>query len=210
MALFEFVKRRGFPYLTGIYALGSFASAYWDSARRLVDIGAFEDRGRPDFSVFPIAFLYRHALELMMKAILVEHGARVGYTAQAVLAMGHRLGWMPDQIQRAVVSFGVLVDGTPVIQVRDEDWKQLRAVVQDWNQEEGDPDSFTLGDPDSATFRYGVEKDARTARIRQDSTFDIRKFAQVMNSVLEFLAELKVEMDDIVSDEVTNDEVGPL
>ena len=93
MKLFEFEQIGGRPCITGLYALVDYAVAYWRAAREMIDNKLFDGRGRPDFSTFPIVYLYRHAMELLLKAILDHH--RMYATKPELLLgakdRGHRL-----------------------------------------------------------------------------------------------------------------------
>ena len=94
MKLFEVEQRKGFLYITGLHGLESYAAAYWRAAKGMIDNKLFAGHGRPDFSTFPIAFLYRHAPELMLKAILIEHHETYSQKPELLLAAkvwGHYL-----------------------------------------------------------------------------------------------------------------------
>ena len=62
----------------------SYANVFRAAAERLADGGEYGDVGE-----LPIVFLYRHAIELMIKAILMECGSVVGLDPQSVVDMGH-------------------------------------------------------------------------------------------------------------------------
>ena len=69
----------------------------------------FDGRGKPDFTVFPILFLYRPALELALKGIIAEHGFRVGLDVGAEFKKwGHKLAAIPLPRRRYCRSGGSL------------------------------------------------------------------------------------------------------
>jgi hypothetical protein len=182
MKLFEFRKRKGFASVTGQYGLESYAFAYWRAARGLVEGKLFDGRGRPDFSTFPIAFLYRHALELTLKSILIEHDGQYSKNPSLLLknkAKGHEL---PAEYLREIRA---LVSATPDIDVPQESWSSLDAILAEWRDI----------DPDGMAFRYSIDKKAKKDYTNPDSTFEVVTLAQGMDDALEALFEVKKQLD---------------
>jgi hypothetical protein len=203
MKLFEFEQRTSFPSVTGLHGLGSYAAAYWHAAKGMIDNKLFNSHGQPDFSTFPIAFLFRHALELMLKAILIEHDERYSEDPQSLLDRNHKLkgkgsnGFDYLMDLRSVVSkAGVFEDGEPVVSITQEQWDCLQAVLDEW--EKYDPDGFA--------FRYSIDKKAKKDLTHPDFTFDIGQFSQVMEEALEILASLKSELDQLRYQDVLKSE----
>ena len=64
----------------------NYADAYRDAAKALA--GTRTDGG---IWAMPIVSLYRHAIELMIKAILIEHGSEVAVCQHRVLNRSHSL-----------------------------------------------------------------------------------------------------------------------
>ena len=186
MKLFELEQRRGFPYITGLYGLESYAAAYWKAAKGMIESKLFDGRGRPDFSTFPIAFLYRHALELMLKSILIEHDEKS--KPEDVLNRGHNLlDIYLTKIRSLIDEAGVFTTGEPVVDITPEQWSHLRAVLKEWRER----------DPDGMAFRYSTDKKARKALTEQDFTFSMKQFSQGMDEALETLYHIKSELDHL-------------
>ena len=203
MDLFELKQRNGFPYITGLHGLESYAAAYWQAAKKMTENKLFDGHGKPDFSTFPIAFLYRHALELMLKAILVEHHEKYCEEPELVLDpkdRGHKLpnAYLTD-LQSVVAKAGLFTTGQAVIQISPEDWSHLQKVLEDWQKV----------DPDGMAFRYSFsleknknkekkkEKKALKNLLHHTFTFDIQSFAAGMEKALQILRDLKDELDDL-------------
>jgi hypothetical protein len=63
----------GFRALRHDTDFNTYANVFWRAAEKLADGREYGDVGE-----LPIVFLYRHAIELMIKAILMECGSVVG------------------------------------------------------------------------------------------------------------------------------------
>ncbi|MDP3000327.1 MAG: hypothetical protein Q8N47_22770, partial [Bryobacterales bacterium] len=72
------------------YALGEYARAYWRAARTITERGSLRREERPNYDCFPVAYLYRHAIELAVKSLLVQCQNATGIPTKAVLKGGHR------------------------------------------------------------------------------------------------------------------------
>ena len=197
MKLFDLEQRKGLPYITGLYGLGSYAAAYWSAAKGMINAKLFDARGRPDFSTFPIAFLYRHALELMLKAILIEHHEKYSTNPNGLLKRGHRLTneYLKD-LRYVVDNAGSLATGESVVHITPKQWSDLQNVLDEWQQH----------DPDGMAFRYSIDKRAKKALKNQTFTFDIERFSQLMEEALEILAGLKDELDRLRYQDVLRSE----
>jgi hypothetical protein len=178
MNLFELEQRKGFPYITGLYALESYAAAYWRAAKSMIDYKIYKGDGRPDFSAFPIVFLYRQALELMIKAILVEHHETYSADPKTLLDASDRGHKLPDvyvaELRSVVDRALVFADGEAVITVTDQEWSSLQNVLKDWRDQ----------DPDGMAFRYSIDKKAKRPLTSPNLTFNMEGFAQRMEEVL--------------------------
>ncbi len=197
MRLFELEQRKDFPYITGLYGLESYAAAYWRAAKGLIENGLFDGCGRPDFSTFPIVFLYRHAMELMLKAVLIEHHEPFSRNPEKLLFRGHKLKteYLAD-LRSVVEKAGVFTTGEPVLDITPEQWSQLQTVLVEWQQH----------DPDGMAFRYSCDKKARKALTTEDFTFNIEQFSQVMDETLETLDEIKSALDHLRYQDILSSE----
>jgi hypothetical protein len=175
MALFEIQQqaKRGLRAAHTTPLLQEYAIAYWRAAGRLAEAGTKEG-----LDAYPAAFLYRHALETAMKAILVEHTPIHRNSTEAVLKRSHSLGKQLSDLHAVLESFGALeIDGYH--------FDSLRGVVQSW--EKYDPDSFA--------FRYFLKKDGETPSSLEieslseegDFRFNLAQFSEEMDAALEYL-----------------------
>lgn len=99
----------------------------------MIDNKLCKDHCRPDFSTFPTAFMYRHALELMLKAILVEHHEIYSQNPESLLDAknrGHQLtnDYLTD-LRSIVANAGLFTTGEPVIQIRPEEVRRQRPGI---------------------------------------------------------------------------------
>lgn len=210
MKLFDLEQRTGRPYNIGLYGLESYSAAYWRAAKSMIDNRLFDGHGKPDFSIFPIAFLYRHALELMLKAILVEHHEMYSQKPELLLNRGHKLvimlmpplaGGAPlpneymKELQSVVENAGVFTTGEPVTHISTADWSHVENALKDWDKH----------DPDGIAFRYGTNKKAKALK-EPEVTFNIEHFAEAMEQALETLAELKCQLDNLRYQDVLRSE----
>lgn len=183
--LFHFETRKGLPSITGRYGLSSYAFEYWEAARGMMENKMYSGVGRPDFSTFPIAFLYRHALELLLKSILVEHHEIYSEDPELLLNAkdrGHRLTTDYLKDLRAVVDKARTLGA--VIEITASEWSEIETVLREWNQH----------DPDGMAFRYSIDKKAKKVLLGSDFTFDIEKFSESMENVLGVLAHLRAQL----------------
>ena len=201
MKLFEFEleQRRTFAGITGLYGLASYAYAYWRTAHALVEhLGPvqhpsircplhrlFEGGGRPDFSTFPIAYLYRHALELMLKAILVEHHPKYSSTPADIFERRHKFtDTYIDELKATIANVNA---GEQMIDVTPDEWSHLEDIFRQWRDR----------DLDGMAFRYSVNLKNTKSLIDPDFTFNVQRFSTAMEEVLEVLAGIKHELDSL-------------
>ena len=138
------------------------------------------------FSTFPVAFLYRQALELMLKAILIEYHGTYSKDPKRLLNAndrGHRLpaAYIID-LQDAIAGPKT---GKPVIHVRPEKWAYLRDVLKDWQD----------NDPLGLALRYSIDKSAKELTNENLLSFNVERFSEGMEEALEILADIKDELD---------------
>jgi len=158
--------------------LSAFAHGYHDAAKRLV---AEMERasGYCDFDGYPILFLYRHALELYMKAI----GYRGAHLLRLLerptvdirnLFRHHRLSALVPGVRTVFRSLGWLdefaVSGLSC-------FKDFDALIR--GIEEVDPESYN--------FRYPVGTKAQGA-LPHHTVINVITFAKHMDPILDFLA----------------------
>jgi len=169
----------------------SYAAAYWRAAKCLIEKKCFDDRDRPAFTTFPIIFVYRQALELILKAILIEHHPMFSKKPELLLNSidrGHKLPkkYLVD-LRSVVDNAGVFDSGDPVVTITSQQWSHLENVLNEWQQ----------NDPDGMAFRYSIDRKAKRPMTTQNSTFNMESFSKAMEEALEILAGLKRELDEI-------------
>jgi hypothetical protein len=154
---------------------GLYADAFHRAAKDLVaNLGP----GFSSLEALPIIYLYRHALELGMKATL-NHGAKLLYVLgepidEAELSrifFGHRLTPLFAAVGPILKHAGFKWNlGVPGLTNRD----QVHQVVLDLERI----------DPESYAFRYPIGKEQK-ASLPPRFWFDIRKFASLMDPLSE-------------------------
>ncbi len=183
VALFEVhhTKRHGFIAAHTTLLLREYGAAYWEAATKLVEVGVQEG-----YDAYPVAFLYRHALETVIKSILVESAPIHGTSDEAVFNRGHDLAKQLQDLHLVFDKFSVLeIDGYR--------FDELKTVVGEWG----------AYDPDSFAFRYFVKKDGQTPSSSQMSSqsqegkfrFNLMRFAETMDSALDYLFNAKKRID---------------
>lgn len=156
---------------------GIFAHAYHSAAQELVT--QMKSRiGCLDYEAYPILFLYRHAFELYLKAIVLKGAALAKLLSDenidySMIAANHNLTyWMPAiqviwKVEGWEWDFGIS-------QVKTfEDFKRIVMEL-----ERVDPSSFA--------FRYPVDKKLRAA-LPHHFCFSLFAFAEQLDPVLETL-----------------------
>ena len=148
-------------------------------AGRLLATHLLEQPGYSDLDAYPIVFLYRQALELMFKAILLygnDLASLLGRpelaTSEKTLFTQHSLSnHLPllEQIFRAV-GWDDAFDGTGL-----SNPEFVEAVNE-----------FQKYDPGSYAFRYTVKRDG-SAALPEHFIFSVARFMEVMNPILEAL-----------------------
>lgn len=160
---------------------GAFASAFWRAARSLAEQLA-SSQGYKDTDACPIVFLYRHAIELYMKA-LVFRGRNVAPVAGEDVSLNrlgnHQLTPLLPSIRRIFQEMGWSWD---------TDAAQVERIANEL-------DRFN---PYSFTFRYPTDKRGRS-RLPEHFTFNVLELAEQAENALELLANALtgLEEDDV-------------
>lgn len=139
-------------------------------------------RAGDEFEAYPIVFLYRHALELRLKAIVF---------AGAVLL--HEQGEVPMPVQQLTKH-----DLPPLVREISRIFEAMVPGGSHWDL--GLPELRTLSDfknlvreldhydKASFAFRYSVGKDGETASLPKNFEFDLFAFSALMDHVVRNLA----------------------
>jgi hypothetical protein len=138
----------------------------------------FEAEARSDFDAYPLVFMYRHALELYLKAILVL-GNKL-----AVSTENEELHTEDVFKNHALTAHLVVVKRIFAEAGWEEDYPHMgleEPFFEDVLKE------FDELDKGSYTFRYTVNKDG-TANIEKNFAFSIPNFVAIMDRVLHNLS----------------------
>jgi hypothetical protein len=161
------------------------ASSYAEAATVLRK--KFEAERHIDFDAYPIVFLYRHALELYLKAVLLL-GNQLAVTSSNTklhtddIFTSHSLSDNLPVVKEifAEVGWG---DDYPHMGLEDASFE---AIVKEFDEL----------DRGSYTFRYTVKKDG-TASIEEHFAFSISDFAAIMERILSNLSGACIGLEEI-------------
>jgi hypothetical protein len=153
-----------------------YGEAFWNAAKRLLQNDALDRCPGASFDAGVVVYLYRHALELFLKAILIGRGRELVDAPpppKGVVDRGHSLtGLLPD-VRRIFGECGWdRRFGTKTVVTFDD----FEAIVKEL--EEVDQFSFS--------FRYPVNKNL-SAALDDHFTFSLRQFTQTMDEVISTL-----------------------
>ncbi len=124
------------------------------------------------FAACPIVFMYRHALELHLKALILGGGSKFLATKPDRLSVykTHSVSWLSQFVCQIVTALKWEKDfrcegiETPA---------DFKAIVEDVNSV----------DPGPYSFRYPARADAPNS-IEDNSTFNVREFGRRMDALL--------------------------
>lgn len=131
-----------------------------------------------DYEGYPILFLYRHALELYLKAIVYQGALLVGVISEKRIDAPRLFRWHElDKLLRPLESIFKALDwdfeGTDLTSF--EDFAQVIKTIQGV-------------DPSSYVFRYPVTREGE-AYFPQGFIVNVVSFARRMDGILEFLSD---------------------
>ncbi|MCC6662055.1 MAG: hypothetical protein IT437_14355 [Phycisphaerales bacterium] len=147
---------------------GAYVAGFQRAADMIV-MGARNDDLNPDDLFFPVAYLYRHHLELMLKE-LVRLGAGMGAIGECEALLGehnlHRLWNKAKELIRSVWPGPV-----------GDDIKAVERVILE----------FHRLDPSGQAFRYCRDKHGSPLLVSAPSRVDLRALASTVDAVSRFL-----------------------
>jgi hypothetical protein len=150
-----------------------YAKAYWDAAQTLVkNVQLDQIYG---YDACPLVFLYRHALELYLKAILLGDGAQFLPDApgpESVMGFGHSLKKLVPHVRKIFEKFAWGFSGDDLRTFED-----FEVLV----------DELHSVDEGSYAFRYPTTRKLKGA-LSGHFTFNAREFARKMDEALTTLA----------------------
>jgi len=134
-----------------------------------------------EFQAYPVVFLYRQALELSLKAVILAGAVLLAHDGEEPMPMRklmkHNLMPLFEEASRIFKQMGaedVWDLDTPGLRTQDD----LAWVVEEF-------DSFDRG---SYTFRYTIKTDGESPSLEDPFEFDLYVFASTMEAVIERLA----------------------
>jgi hypothetical protein len=154
-----------------------YGEAFWNAAKKLLENDRLDKTPMASFDAAVIVYLYRHALELFLKEILIGPGAELidpRPAPETVTNASHSLTRLLPDVRRifAVCDWEQAFGSAPVLTFDD-----FTAIVEE----------FERTDPSSFSFRYPIRKDL-TPALGGPFAFSVLKFAQTMDEVLATLS----------------------
>ena len=130
-----------------------------------------------DFRAYPIVFLYRHAIELYLKAIALAGSAMLALKDQPKiesqqLFKNHDLSQLLDHVERVFAVYGW---GWGVGNSHFRSAAYRREIIEIIGE-------FQQIDPGSQSFRYPVKTTGK-ASLEEDFRFNIFKFASILDDL---------------------------
>jgi len=158
---------------------GAYATAFLEGARRLAR-RAFRHGGHRELDALPIVFLYRHALELFLKAIVLQGNQHMRLHGQGLpdeqlwrTLAGHRLSALLPHVRR-VFSFVGWKWHWP--DVRISTFAEVQRVLHD------------LDSVDSASFAFRYPTNKRgDAAVPHHFSFSLHGFVTIVDALAEAL-----------------------
>jgi hypothetical protein len=167
-----------------------YGEAFWNAAKTLLQNDALDRLPIASFDASVIVYLYRHALELLLKEILIGRGGELIHprpSPETVVNAGHSLTKLLPDVRRIFVrcgwdkTFGLKAALT---------FDDFIAIVEE----------FEKADPSSFSFRYPVKKDL-TGALDGHFTFSVRHFASTMDEILNTLSGACYGVSEIADNE---------
>jgi len=147
-------------------------------------------RAPASFDASVIVYLYRHALELFLKEILIGRGGELIHPSpspETVVNAGHSLTKLLPDVRRIFVACGWdQTFGSKTALTFDD----FTSIVEE----------FEKADPSSFSFRYPIKKDL-TGALNGHFTFSVRQFALIMDEVLTTLDNACCSLPEIANDQ---------
>lgn len=162
--------------------MADFSAIYWSAAKKLAgdtDFGSLED--------LPILFLYRHAVETSIKAVLIQAGVPM----QEVVKHRHDLAKQMPGLRKVAQQHRLPMS------------RHFKDKIERWN--ESDPDGMRSRYP---VDRHGKEVDKRgkPMLIANECRFHLRPFVEDAEQMLRELDELRMQLEYMDYQKIVADE----
>jgi hypothetical protein len=152
-----------------------YAQSFHAAAKQLAEAPEFDSGALADFAASPVVFIYRHALELHLKAVILGDGGNFLATKPDQLSIykTHAVAWLAQFVSQIVTALQWEPEfKCPGVGNLDD----FKAVIE----------NIHSVDPGSYVFRLPVTGEAHGSVPRQ-ATFNVREFATTMDALLELL-----------------------
>jgi hypothetical protein len=164
-----------------------YGDTYHRAAKQLLEI-AISGRGSDSLETCPIVFLYRQALELHLKSIIINGNNILRLegkeeTAGQDIFTDHSLTRLLAAAEPIIEFMGWKEGGFEKDCI--ENFEDCKTVIRDFN----------AIDPGSYAFRYPVDKRGQGS-VEHHFAFDVRRLAAILNPVLELLSGAAYALDD--------------
>jgi hypothetical protein len=128
-----------------------------------------------NFAACPVVFIYRHALELHLKALILGDGSNFLATKPERMSVSktHSASWLAQFVCQIVTALNWEKEFRCA---GIETLAEFKAFVEDVNSV----------DPGPYSFRYPASAEAQDS-VENNSTFNVREFARRMDALLELL-----------------------
>jgi hypothetical protein len=146
-----------------------FARSSHAAAKNLAEAADLHSGPFTPLAACPVVFMYRHALELYLKAIVLAEGGNFLKTRPDRISIGktHSVSWLAQFVCQIVTALGwqeeFKCQGI-------ENLDDFKAIIESVNEV----------DPGQYVFRFPGEPEAQ-------ASFNVRKFARRMDALLELL-----------------------
>ena len=153
---------------------GHYAGAFHDAGKLLVNQLA-ESKGYRDLQACPIVFLYRHALELYMKQIIITGNSLLRLSRKKPVLEVKDIGH--DQLSKLVPVIKTIFDAV------DWEWELDIEGISSEEEFQKFLEDFEKIDPNSISFRYPTSKNGK-ATLPKHFVFDVIDFSKKLDPIL--------------------------
>ncbi len=157
--------------------LALIADEYFEAAKVLIDVLA-QKGSYSDLKAYPIVFLYRHALELYLKALLVTGDSLAGLLGDGRLEFdlrnaNHKLEPLLDKLEQLFSALGWSWEDYGTSGLTAEGF---RSIISEFDAVD-----------DSYAFRYPLDKNG-TASVEEHFAFSLLEMSRILDPVLTMLS----------------------
>jgi hypothetical protein len=167
-----------------------YGETFWNAAKTLLQNERLDRFPIASFDASVIVYLYRHALELFLKEILIGRGGELvdpPPSPETVINASHSLTKLLPDVRRIFAACGWDNTFGSKAAVTFDDFT---AIVEE----------FESTDPKSFNFRYPVKKDL-SAALDGPFTFSVRQFAATMDEILNTLYGASYSLPEIANNQ---------